>query len=153
MKAHEELKSVFGHRKSIDVAMEIFGFTEQRTTIIDELTETEVLQLLKIHCPSTEELENECEQLKSVIFRKKLISNILLLAEKTGLKKLNDFYDFNHWMNHSSKLKKHLNAHSINELKEVYKQLKAVEKSNAKSAKKPFTKAWWHKASEMRTLN
>ncbi|SHF86537.1 hypothetical protein SAMN05443633_107165 [Chryseobacterium arachidis] len=153
MKAHEELKSIFIHRKNIDVAMEIFGFTGQRTTIIDELTEEEVLKLLKIHCPIPSELESECEQLKSEIFRKKLISNILVLAEKTGIKKANDFYDFNKWMIQSGKFKKHLNAHSVEELKEVYKQLKAVEKSNTKSAGKPFTKAWWYKEGKRKALN
>ena len=44
--------------------------------------------------------------------------------------------------------KKHLNAHSIDELKDLFKQLQGVKQNNAKSAKKPYTKAWWKKGNE-----
>lgn len=149
----EELKLLFAHRNAIDVAIEINGFTGFRTTLIDELTEKEAEKLLSIHCPTEENIEEEFNALKEELFKKGWKGKILKLAEQTGIKEPKDFQKFNNWMLSSSKYKKHLNALSIDELKEVFKQLQGVKQNNAKSAKKPLTKAWWREGKEKLNMN
>lgn len=156
MNPHEELKLLFAHRNGAEVAIEIHGFTGFRTTLIDDLTEKEALKLLSIHSPedkSPEELEAEFNELSDEILKKGWKSKILKIAEETGIKEKNDFAKFNKWMLTSSKFKKHLNAHSLSELKQLHNQLHGVKHNNAKSAKKPFTKAWWKKGNEIVNLN
>ena len=53
----------------------------------------------------------------------------------------------------NSKFKKHLNAHSIDELKQLFQQLKAAQGNQRKSAMKPMTKAWFAKAEQLKNLN
>lgn len=155
MKPHEELKLLFAHRNGAEVAIEIHGFTGFRTTLIDELTEKEAVKLLSIHNPeqSAEELEAEFNELSEEILKKGWKSKILKIAEATGIKDKNDFTKFNRWMLASSKFKKHLNAHSLDELKQIHQQLQGVKHNNAKSAKKPFTQAWWKKGNGIVNLN
>ena len=153
MKPQEELKVLFSHRSAVEVAMEIFGFSGRRTTIIDDLTDEEALRLLSIHTPNEENLEQEFNELKEELFKKGLKAKILKLAEQTGIKESNDFHKFNNWMLTSSRFKKHLNAHSIDELKDLFKQLHGVKSNNAKSAKKPMTKAWWKNGKEKINMN
>lgn len=156
MNPRKELKELFGHRNSLDIAIEINGFTGFRTTLIEELTDEEALQLLSVHKPieeTAEELEAEFEELKDEILKKGWKSKILKIAETTGIKDKGDFTKFNNWMLKSSKFKKHLNAHSVNELKQLHSQLYGVKHNNAKSSKTPLTKSWWGKASEIKNLN
>jgi hypothetical protein len=153
MNPKEELKQIFADRKPVDVAIEISGFTGHRTTLVDELTDTEVSRLLAIYCPSENILETECNALKEDILKKSWKSKILKLAEDTGIKEKDGFQKFNNWMLLSSVFKKHLNAHSIEELQALYRQIRGVQHNNAKSAKKPLTKAWWAKGNKLKSLN
>lgn len=79
MTPHEELKQLFAHRKPIDVAIEVSGFTSHRTTVIDELTESEVLELLSIH--NHDSIEETEDALRNEIILK-MRSKIIALAEK-----------------------------------------------------------------------
>lgn len=153
MAPHEELKQIFADRKPIDVAIEISGFTNHRTTLIDDLTESEALRLIAIHCPSEMELDKSFNALQEDLIKREWKSKILALAEKTGIKEKGSFHTFNNWMLISSIFKKHLNTHSIEELKAVYRQLRGVQYNNAKSADKPFTKAWWQKGYQLKAQN
>ncbi|MCU7615640.1 hypothetical protein NZ698_00400 [Chryseobacterium sp. PBS4-4] len=153
MNPKEELKQLFADRKPIDVAIEINGYTGFRTTLIDELTEQEAMKLLSIHVPKEKSVEEENNALKHELLRNGWISKILKIAEETGIKEKGRFEKFNGWMYVSSKFKKHLNAHSIEELQEVHRQLHAVKTNNARSANRPMTKAWWDKAEKNVKLN
>ncbi|RQO37926.1 hypothetical protein DBR39_13640 [Chryseobacterium sp. KBW03] len=152
MNPKEELKQIFADRTPVDIAIEISGYTGHRTTLIDELTEAEASGLLAVYNPSVD-LEKEHTLLQQVLIKKEWRSKILAKAEKIKIKKPNSFFEFNDWMQLKSKFKKHLNSHSIQELKELHQQLCAFESNNSKSAKKPFTKSWWDKGTEKINLN
>jgi hypothetical protein len=153
MNPKEQLKQLFANRKPIEVAIEINGYTGFRTTLIDDLTEDEARNLLSIHVPKQKTIEEENSVLKHEALRNGWISKVLKIAEETGIKETGNFYKFNNWMYVSSKFKKHLNAHSIDELKELHEQLHAVKTNNARSAQKPMTQAWWNKAEKNVKLN
>lgn len=153
MDPKKELKQLFADRRPVEVAIEISGFTGHRTTLIDELSETEAMELLKIHCPTPRKLDQEYDILKEDLIKREWKSKILAKAEKVGVKKPNSFDKFNEWMLLKSKFKKHLNAHSIDELKQLHRQLCAFQTNNAKSAANFFTKAWWDKESKNVKLN
>lgn len=153
MKPKEKLKEIFSNRRPIDVAIEINGFTGYRTTLIDDLTDDEVVKLLSIYVPSEKTVEEENNELKKELLRNGWVSKVLKLAEETGIKEPNDFHKFNNWMYNSSVFKKHLNAHSTEELQKVFLQLQGVKSNNTKSAKKPMTKAWWEKSTKNINLN
>lgn len=153
MKPHDELKQIFADRRAVDIAIEISGFTGHRTTLIEELTEVEASRLLAIHCPSEKELEKDFNTLQEDLIKREWKSKILAFAERIGIKEKGDFHIFNNWMFEKSMFKKHLNAHSTEELKAVYRQLRGVQHNNAKSAEKPFTKAWWSQVNELKMQN
>lgn len=151
MTPHEELKQLFAHRKPIDVAIEVSGFTGHRTTIIDELTESEVLELLTIH--NHDSVEETEDALRNEIILKKMRSKVIALAEKEKVKEPNDWQKFNNWMLLSSRFKKHLNTHNLAELQLLFKQLQALRTNNRRSATKPMSKAWWQEGIEKINMN
>ncbi len=153
MNAKQQLKELFADRNPADVAIEINGFTGWRTTLLEELTDQEAETLLHIHLPNEKDLEEECNALLEEIKKKEYKSAILALAERIGIKKPGDFQRFNNWMFRYSRFKKHLNAHSLTELKQLYQQLRAAQANNARSAQKVMTKSWWHKGEQNKTLN
>lgn len=153
MTAKEKLKQLFANRDPVSVAIEVNGFTAFRTTLIDDLTMDEAMKLLSIHVPKKKTVDEENQELKSELIRNGWISKILKIAEETKIKDKGDFQKFNNWMFASSVFKKHLNAHSIEQLQKVHQQLHAVKTNNARSAHKPMTKAWWDKAEKNVKLN
>lgn len=148
----EELKEMFKHRSPADVAIEINGFTAWRTTLIDELTNSEAEKLIDIHRPKAK-LAKENNALREELIRKEWMSFILSNAEKAGVKKPDGFCEFNNWMLTRSIYKKHLNAHTIEELRDLNRQLNALKNNNAKSANRAMTKAWWEKAESLKHMN
>lgn len=151
MTPHETLKEMFACRNSVDVAIEISGFTSFRTTLIDELTDAEAAKLVTIHQPS--QLDKQFNELQEDLLKREWKSKILALAERTGIKEKNSFGNFNDFMLYRSIYKKHLNAHTLPELQQCYKQLRALEASNKMSAKNPMTKAWWKKSEQLKHYN
>ncbi|MCQ0429367.1 hypothetical protein [Elizabethkingia anophelis] len=151
MTPKEELKAVFSHRNPIEIACIISGFTAHRTTMIDELTEKEVQDLLNIYQLKQVEKKKDLQQDEKTC--KSLRSKILAIAEKEGLKEPNSWEKFNDWMLHSSTLKKSLNKYNLPELKQLLKQMHALKTNNRKSAAKPMTAAWWKKGVENINLN
>ena len=153
MNAKKQLRELFAERNPAEVAIEINGFTGWRTTLIDELTDQEAETLLQIHLPREKDLEEECKALLEEMKKKEYKSAILALAEIAHIKDPGDFQRFNNWMFRYSRFKKHLNAHSLEELKLLYKQLRAAQANNARSAQRPMSKAWWHKGEQNKNYN
>ena len=100
-----------------------------------------------------DELQELCESLKSEVNAQKQQledakrlrrSNILTIATRTGIKQPNDWDTFNHFMLHSSVVKKSLRLCSLDELDKVILQFRALEQSNAVSAQKAGTKAYFN---------
>lgn len=151
MNALEELENLLSLRQPHEVAIMLDGFTSHRTTLLEELTENEVKILLKIYRPKTiPERERELIiELKTKEWR----SNILALAEKVGIKEPQSFHKFNNWMLTKSKFKKHLNAHNLEELQLLHRQLQGVKQNNERSAFRPLNKAWWDKGSKLKNYN
>ena len=111
-------------------------------------------ELYKIHCKDEiPQISTESEAIYQQMLRKHWISNVLTIATEQGIKEPNDWRKFNDWMMRSSKFKKHLNAHSVKELKILHQQLCKLRDNNLKSAEKPLTKAWMKKAIKNQNLN
>lgn len=78
------------------------------------------------------------------LIMKRMRSNILTIATKTGIKEADSWTKFNNWMLNSSIYKKALNAYEYHELEELHKQFRALEQNFNNSAEKVGTKAWHH---------
>lgn len=151
----KDLEKLFWDREPHDIAIEISGFTGFRTTLMEELTPAEIDKLYKIHTNGFRQsavggqrtASNEKEE------KRKWISYILKIATDEGIKEPNDWEKFNQWMLKKSKFKKHLNAHSLEELKILHKQFCQLKKNNEKSAQKPMTKLWFLKGIRNKNLN
>lgn len=149
----QDLQELFAERKPHDVAIEISGFTGFRTTNIEELTAEEIDKLYACHVPRLRDVEADFEAFKTEMMQKAWRSKILAAAEKAGLKDPGCFEKFNGWMTGRSKYKKPLYAHSVEELKELHRQINAAITNNRRSAQKPLTKAWWNQGEKLKNLN
>ncbi|OXA83694.1 hypothetical protein B0A56_00815 [Flavobacterium columnare NBRC 100251 = ATCC 23463] len=108
---------------------------------------------------STKELEADeltelCQSLTAQVRQQKQIfedakrqrrSAILTIATRTGIKHPNCWDTFNHFMLHKSCARKALRLCNLDELEQVLLQFRALEHSNAISAQKPGTKAYYNK--------
>jgi hydrogenase maturation factor HypE len=99
-----------------------------------------------------EELEELCQSLASDVKSTKLElenalrkkrSIVLKIATEQGIKSPNDFDSFNHFMLHSSVVKKSLNLCDLVELDAVIIQFRGIETNNNRSAQKAGTKAYF----------
>jgi hypothetical protein len=153
MTPHQELRYLFAGRKEFDIAIEISGYTGFRTTVLEELTQDEAVQLLDIHTPKQKDVEKEYNALKEEMIKKEYRSKILAIAEREGIKRKDSWQEFNNFMMLSSKFKKGLNEHSLLELRELLKQFNALVANNRASAERPLTKAWYRKAENLKHWN
>jgi hypothetical protein len=78
--------------------------------------------------------------------RKKLRAIVLKIATDTGIKEPTDFVKFNRFMKEYSILKKDLHRYTLDELHDLVKQFRAIERNYKKSASHPGTKAWFNAA-------
>ncbi len=85
------------------------------------------------------------ENTEIVLAKKKLRSQVLTIATRTGIHDTNDWEKFNRFMLHNSVCKKSLNLYNLEELEELVLQFRALERNYNKSADKTGTKAWAHK--------
>ncbi len=148
-----ELREILSEKDDFSRMLLISNISDRRTTKLEELTQRELHELWEQFHPEEMSLEQQNNLLKEEILKKEWKSNILALAEKTGIKDKDDWQRFNHFMFNSSRFKKHLNSHSLVELKLLYKQLKGVQMNNERSAQNPLTKAWFRKGEKFKTLN
>lgn len=79
-----------------------------------------------------------------ILAKKKLRSQVLTIATRTGIHDTNDWDKFNRFMLYNSKEKKSLNLYNLEELEDLVKQFRALERNYKKSATKTGTKAWAH---------
>ena len=140
----EELKSYISRRTPTEIAILIDSVTDHRTMRLEELTDAEINLMMTVFKPKT--IEQKADALVDEIKLRNMRSKILALAERTGIKEPGNFHTFNNWMMVSSVYKKQLTNYNIDELKQLYKQLRAVEQNNNASAERPLTKAWLRKA-------
>lgn len=80
-----------------------------------------------------------------VLAKKKLRSQVLTIATRTGIHDTNDWDKFNRFMLYNSLHKKSLNLYNLEELEELVQQFRALERNYKKSAEKTGTKAWAHR--------
>lgn len=149
MKTANDIRSYFKDMEEHEIGLALYDFT-QRTTVIEDLTQAEIDLISKFY-----EFRNKTPE---EIYRynnrlKEWRSNVLALATEAGIKEPTSFQKFNNWMLRYSIEKKPLNQHSIEELEALYKQIKALMRSNALSATKPMTKAWYGKGDNLKDLN
>lgn len=147
----DDLKQLFSGRDILSVSSEIYGFSNFRTTRIEELTQEEIDALFEFHQPKNIEKINNA--LIDELLMKEWRSKILKVAEQEGIKEPNSFHKFNNWMLISSRFKKQLSQHDLHELQELYKQMCALRSNNRKSARKPLTKAWQNRANNLKNWN
>ncbi len=148
-----KLQQLFEGKTPFETAMVVSGFTGFRCTKLEDLTADEAEALWQQYAPKTQDPATTLRQVADELERRELKSNILALAERTGIKEPGSWTRFNGWMLKKSRYKKHLNGHDLEELKGLYKQLRGVEQNNAVSAAKPLNKAWWNKANELKNWN
>ncbi len=153
MNVRSNLEKLFEGKTPFETAMVVSGFTGFRCTRLEELTEDEAAALWQQYAPKVQDPAEVLRAVADELEGRELKSNILALAERTGIKEPKSWDRFNGWMLNRSRFKKHLNAHSLEELKDLYKQLRGVEQNNALSAAKPLNKAWWNKGDELKNWN
>lgn len=117
----------------------INAWTSGRTQTSKELYPDELQEL----CDSlASEVKHQKQQLEDA--KRLRRSTILTIATRTGVKQPNDWDTFNHFMLHSSVVKKSLNICNLDELELVINQFRALERKNAISAQKAGTKAYFN---------
>ena len=117
----------------------INAWTAGRTQSLKDLQADELQELSDT---LTGELSKQKQQIEDTKRLKR--STILTIATRTGIKQPDDWGTFNHFMLHSSVVKKSLNLCNLDELELVTNQFRALEHSNAKSAQKAGTKAYFN---------
>lgn len=150
--AKQQLRKLFINRKPLDISIELNGFTGFRTGKIEELTDDEAEKLLAIHL-KTHEQQKSINALKEEILIKEYRSKILAIATREGIHYPNNWKNFNYFMLASSRFKKPLNEHNLEELRELLKQMNALAYNNTLSAQHPMTKAWQRKAESLKQWN
>jgi hypothetical protein len=81
---------------------------------------------------------------KEILMRNKR-STVLAIATRTGIKKPDTWEEFNTWMKSKSVLKKDLHRYDFDELDQLIRQFRALERNYEASSGKTGTKAWYHK--------
>ena len=117
----------------------------RRTTDIDELTKEELEKLYSLFFPKQPSAEEKLMIVQHNDLIKRYKSNILTIATRIGIKEPDSWEAFNRFMLSSSILKKKLNDYSLEELKDLEIQFRAMQVNYDRSSLKVGTKAWYHK--------
>ena len=99
----QELTGYLARKKPNDIAILIDSISGHRTMSIEELTGSEINLLLTVFRPKT--IEEKANVLVNELKLKTMRSNVLALAERTGIKEPGNFHTFNNWMMISSVFK------------------------------------------------
>lgn len=127
------------------IAMAVGLKTNYRTTILEELTDDEIIHFYHLYFPKPKTPAMIAQELAMEKEVKRLRSIILKEASAIGLLAPDDWTKFNAFMLKYSPLKKALNEYKINEFTELIKQFKSLRSKYEKDAKMPHTRAWYHK--------
>lgn len=147
----ENVKNLLADKSAVDIAMIVHGVSGFKTTILEELTTQQLETLISIYEPK--QVPTQENSLIETILKKEWKSNILAKAEKYGIKDKGDFQKFNLWMLQRSMFKKHLNAHSLEELKALHRQICSVGSNNRKASINIGSKSWWKHGDAVKNLN
>lgn len=123
----------------------VYSWTSGRTASTKELFDREVDDLIwKITNDFT--FRNELNPHLEIERRNKR-ATVLAIAGRVGFfpNGSSNFETFNSFMLSGSILKMHLGKYKLDELDQLIKQFRAIEKNYDKSAEQPGTKAWHHK--------
>lgn len=120
----------------------IYAWTAGRTQSSKELLSIELDELC-------EKLERDYKfrsgmDAHTELEKKEKRSIVLTIAQRTGIHDPNDWSKFNGFMLKSSILKKKLNAYELDELDDLIKQFRGLERNYTRSAGKAGTKAYFH---------
>lgn len=129
----------------LDIALAVSGISGQRTTVLEELTENEMLSLLSIYKPikSQENARKRLQQLEEERLIKMKRSIILKDAQTAHIHNPEDWSKFNQWMLKSSVLHKPLKDYTLEELDLLKVQMKKIVQKFKKNSKRTGTKAWY----------
>lgn len=116
----------------------------RRTTNIDDMTAEEVEDLYRLFFPKQPTASEQLINAKNNDVLKRHRSNILTIATRIGIKDPDSWDKFNNWMLNSSKFKKKLNDHNLEELKQLEIQFRAASTNYDRSALQIGTKAYYH---------
>ena len=120
----------------------IYDFTGGRTSSSRDLYDSELRDLVW-------KLQNDFGYRSQVGVRlemekKKKRSVVLAIAQRCGIHEGTSFEKFNRFMLDRSRFKKRLSGHSLEELDELIKQFRGLERNYERSAANPGTKAYSH---------
>lgn len=120
----------------------IYAWTSGRTQSSKDLLSIEIDELC-------EKLDNDYRYRTNLdanteLAKRKLRSEVLTIAQRTGIHNPNDWKVFNRFMLNSSILKKRLNEYELDELERLVKQFRGIESNYSRSAAKAGTKAYFH---------
>ena len=118
----------------------VHAWTNGRTSSSKDLSASEIRDLVwkfenHFDAPAVDMyIELECKKLRSIVLK---------IASEVGIKEPNDFKVFNDFMKSRSILKKELHRYKLEELHELVKQFRGLQRNFARSAERPGTKAWY----------
>lgn len=141
----KKIEEICSNFSALAVAQMTGMYSHYRTTLIEELSDDELTAMYQSCFPSEMPLQKQLVKLRLQDIMKRKRSVILTIATETGIKAPDDWTAFNNWMLHSSKFKKPLKNHNLEELEALHKQMRALQSNYEHSAEKVGNKAWFHK--------
>lgn len=138
---HRQLMTVL-HRLGINDDQRhdlVYNYTNGRTSSTRELTEGELNGLVwRLH----KDLRSANNTAMVELQLKKKRSTVLAIAQRCGIHTGTDFTAFNSFMKNRSIHKKELHKYTLDELTDLVKQFRGLERNYKASAQNPGTKAW-----------
>jgi hypothetical protein len=119
----------------------VYSWTKGRTSSTRELTPDELINLVwKLNNDATMRNAKAAVELQ----KKQKRSTVLAIAQRCGIHEGTSFVQFNSFMLNKSIHKKEMFKFTINELDELIKQFRAIERNYSRSAQNAGTKAYNH---------
>ena len=119
----------------------VYSWTNGRTSSTTKLTDDELINL-------TWKFQNDFQARNSSAIiegeKRKKRSTVLAIAQRCGIHTGTDFVKFNQFMLNKSVHKKELHKYNLEELDELIKQFRGLERNYSRSASTPGTKAYNH---------
>lgn len=119
----------------------VFAWTEGRTQSSLDLNDDELRDICfklehQYDAPAFDwHIETYCRKMRS---------QVLKIATETGIKETDSWVNFNRFMLNHSIFKKELKAYTLQELPELVRQFRGIERHYQQSAIHPGSKAWHH---------
>ncbi|MGQ1928324.1 hypothetical protein [Ornithobacterium rhinotracheale] len=144
MKTIEKIQQIVANKgvSAVDLALNVSAMSDGRTTLLEELNEKELTLLLKCYAPKAN-LNDYVTHLEIEDEKKRLRSIVLKIATKIGVHNPESWAPFNNFMLKSSILHKPLKDYDLEELKELVKQFKSMERKEDAYRKVAGSKPWF----------